>query len=209
VSPRPSVEAQRREEVLAATCAVIGEVGFRHVRIADVAERIGTSTGIIHYYFRTKDELLEEAFRFVIESARARSLEALDGVTDPEERLMTVIRVNLPTASDHQDWPIWIHLWAEALRDPALRRVSVTAYDRWVRLIEDIVKEGQEQGAFLHLDAREFATQLLAMIDGLVIQALISSRPAAMKALRPTVESFMRQALSSSRHQPINALQRG
>ena len=73
MSPRPSVEAQRREGVLVATCAVISEVGFRHVRIADVAEHIGTSTGIIHYYFRTKGELLEAAFRFVIESARARS----------------------------------------------------------------------------------------------------------------------------------------
>jgi len=209
VSPRPSVEAQRREEVLVATCAVIGEVGFRHVRIADVAERIGTSTGIIHYYFRTKDELLEEAFRFVIESARERSLEALEGITDPEERLMTVIRVNLPTASNHLDWPIWIHLWAEALRDPALRRVSVTAYDRWVRLVEKIVTEGQEQGAFSHLDAREFATQLLAMIDGLVVQALISGRPAAMRALRPTVEAFMRQALGDSTGQPLDALMRG
>jgi AcrR family transcriptional regulator len=209
VSPRPSVEAKRREEVLAATCAIIGEVGFRHVRIADVAERIGTSTGIIHYYFRTKDELLEAAFRFVIETARARSLAALEGVTDPEERLLTVIRVNLPTASNHQDWPIWIHLWAEALRDPSLRRVSVTAYDRWVRLIEDIVREGQEQGAFTHLDAREFATQLLAMIDGLVIQALISGRPTAMRALRPTVESFLRQALSTSNDRPFDALLSG
>lgn len=209
MSPRPSVEAQRREEVLVATCAVISEVGFRHVRIADVAEHIGTSTGIIHYYFRTKDDLLEEAFRFVIESARARSLEALDGVTDPEERLLTVIRVNLPTASDHQNWPIWIHLWAEALRDPALRRISVTAYDRWARLIENIVTQGQEQGAFMHLHAREFAMQLLAMIDGLVIQALISARPAAMKALRPTVEAFVRQALSEPSDRPADALLRG
>ena len=130
-------------------------------------------------------------------------------MTDPEERLLTVIRVNLPTASDHQDWPIWIHLWAEALRDPALRRISVTAYDRWARLIEDIVTQGQEQGAFMHLHAREFAMQLLAMIDGLVIQALISARPAAMKALRPTVEAFVRQALSEPSDRPADALLRG
>ena len=206
MSPRPRVEAQRREEVLAATCAIIGEVGFRHVRIADVAERIGTSTGIIHYYFRTKDELLEAAFRFVIESARARSLAALEGLTDPKDRLITVIRVNLPTSSHHQDWPIWIHLWAEALRDPALRRVSVAAYDRWVRLIEDIIKEGQDQGALTDVDAREFATQLLAMVDGLVIQALISGRPAAMRALRPTVDAFIRLALGDSIDRPLDAL---
>ena len=61
----------------------------------------------------------------------------------------------------------------------------------------------------MHLHAREFAMQLLAMIDGLVIQALISARPAAMKALRPTVEAFVRQALSEPSDRPADALLRG
>ena len=75
-----------------------------------------------------------------------------------------------------------------------------------MRLIEDIIKEGQDQGALTDVDAREFATQLLAMVDGLVIQALISGRPAAMRALRPTVDAFIRLALGDSIDRPLDAL---
>ena len=48
MSPRPSVEAQRREEVLEATCEIIAEVGFRNVRVSDVAKRAGISTSVVH-----------------------------------------------------------------------------------------------------------------------------------------------------------------
>lgn len=199
MSPRPSVEAERREEVLSATCEIIGEVGFRHVRIADIADRIGTSTGIIHYYFRTKEELLQEAFRFMVDNARERSITALDGVSDPVDRLYAVIDVNLPTPADSRDWPIWIHLWAESLRDPDIRKLNETSYARWLSLVQTIVEEGQEVGAFADLDAREFSGQLLAMIDGLVIQAVVSGRPSSMRSLRATVHSFLdRSARSGS-----------
>lgn len=202
MSPRPSVEAERREEVLTATCEVIREVGFRHVRIADVAERIGTSTGIIHYYFRTKDELLQAAFRYMLDKARARSLAALDGVSDPVERLYAVVDVNLPTPSDSRDWPIWIDLWAESLRDPEIRKLNGTSYSRWISLVQGIVEDGQSQGAFEHLDAREFSTQLLAMIDGLVIQAVIAGRPGSARALRTIVRAFLDRSIAPSQSSP-------
>ena len=208
MSPRPSVEAERREEVLSATCEVISEVGFRHVRIADVAERIGTSTGIIHYYFRTKDELLQAAFRYMLDKARARSLAALEGIHDPVERLYAVIDINLPTPSDPRDWPIWIDLWAESLRDPEIRRLNGASYARWISLVQGIVEDGQEQGAFEHLDAREFSTQLLAMIDGLVIQAVISGPPGATRALRTIGRSSLARSIAPSPTSPPNAARR-
>lgn len=191
MSPRPSVEMERRGEVLEATCAIISEVGFRHVRIADVADRIGTSTGIIHYYFRTKDELLHEAFRYTMTQARKRSLEAISGLSDPIERLYAVIDVNLPTPAAPRDWPIWIHLWAESLRDPDIRKLNTTSYSGWLALVEGLVEEAQEAGAFPGFDAREFSTQLLAMVDGLVIQAVVSGRTPALRAIRPLVHSFL------------------
>ena len=208
MSPRPSVEAERREEVLSAACEVISEVGFRHVRIADVAERIGTSTGIIHYYFRTKEELLQSAFRFMMDKARERSLEALAGVDDPVARLYAVIDVNLPTPSNSRDWPIWIHLWAESLRDEEIRRLNGASYARWIALVQQIVEDGQAQGAFPGLDAREFSTQLLAMMDGLVIQAVISGRPSATRALRGIIHSFVDRSISAPRGRVDPALVR-
>ena len=59
---RASVEAERKEQILAAACEVVSENGFKSLRIADVAKRAGTSTGTVHYYFDTKRDLMHAAF---------------------------------------------------------------------------------------------------------------------------------------------------
>ena len=60
---RPTVD-ERRAEILEATCAVVIERGFAGTRISDVANRLGVSTGLIHYHFDSKEQLLAEAFRY-------------------------------------------------------------------------------------------------------------------------------------------------
>jgi AcrR family transcriptional regulator len=156
---------------------------------------VGISTGIIHYYFRTKEELLQESFRYMTDRARARSRRALEGVADPTERLFAVVAANLPTANDPGDWPIWIHLWAESLRDPNIRKLNSTSYSSWIALVQGLIEEGQAEGAFLGVDAKVFATQLLAMIDGLVIQAVVSGRSASARTVHDLVMEFLVQSV--------------
>ena len=42
--PRPSVEAERKAQILASTCKVIASEGFRHLRVSDVAKDAGVSS---------------------------------------------------------------------------------------------------------------------------------------------------------------------
>src|ERR1700723_4617020 len=55
---------QRREQMLRAALDVIVERGYADTRIADVAERTGTSPALVIYYFKTRDQLLTEAIRY-------------------------------------------------------------------------------------------------------------------------------------------------
>src|SRR5258708_28478020 len=57
------VTGQRREQMLQAALEVIAERGYAETRIADVAERAGTSPALVIYYFKTRDQLLTEALR--------------------------------------------------------------------------------------------------------------------------------------------------
>ena len=58
---RTTVE-ERRTEILDVTCQVVIERGFAATRIADIAQKLGVSTGLIHYHFDSKEQLLAEAF---------------------------------------------------------------------------------------------------------------------------------------------------
>src|SRR3954453_22628506 len=49
------------ERILDAACDLIAAEGIDEVRIARVAQRAGASTALVHHYFSTREELLEQA----------------------------------------------------------------------------------------------------------------------------------------------------
>ena len=68
---RADAEA-RKAEILETTIRVVLERGFGNTRVADVAAALGVSTGLIHYHFSSKGELLAEAFRYAADADIAR-----------------------------------------------------------------------------------------------------------------------------------------
>src|SRR5690606_40934082 len=75
---RPSVEAERREQILRAACEVVSDKGYKALRVTDVAKRAKISTGSVHYYFETKRDLVHAAFEWNF----ARSLERRKSILD-------------------------------------------------------------------------------------------------------------------------------
>lgn len=195
MSPRPSVEQQRREEVFDATLSLLAQRGYRHVRIADIAERTGLSTGIIHYYFKTKEQLLDATFRYVVTESRRQSEKALASGGDPWEQLVALVDAHLCRNGGRDEWVVWLQLWSEALVRPHLRRLSNEHYGRWIDLVEMVVRQGQEQGLFRAIDAREFVVSMLTMMDGLSIQHLMRSSEAEISRVRRLTVGYARDRL--------------
>jgi AcrR family transcriptional regulator len=166
--PRPRLDHVRRPELLAAAAEVIRERGLEHVRVADVADRAGTSAPSVLYYFASKAELLKEALtsaekRFY--EQLARELERIDGAP---ERMLTII--NSACGEGDYDAALWMELWARALSDPDLAATRAELDGRWRRAIADVVRYGQERGEFGPADPDELAVLLAALLDGLAVQ---------------------------------------
>ena len=195
MSSRSSIESQRHDEVLEATWQLIAEVGYRRVRIADIAKRVGTSTGTIHYHFDTKEDVLDAAFRYAVADSRSRSEEAIAGIDDPWERLVALLEAHMPRDSISKEWVIWLQLWNEASVRPELRSLNETHYGRWIDLVESIVLDGQERGAFRQIDARAFVLRLLTMMDGAAIQFTMGSSEFGLERIRNLLLGFAREQL--------------
>jgi AcrR family transcriptional regulator len=168
MSPRPTTGHVRRPAILKAAAEVIAERGVIGTRIADVAERAGTSAPGVLYWFDTKDELLTEALRFSDEQFYAqlhRELEQLDG---PRERLARI--VELWPADGDGEVVLWMELWVRALRDPAVNAARAALDARWREAIAEVVRDGQAMGEFSAVDPEGFALTLGALMDGFAIQ---------------------------------------
>lgn len=183
---RPSVEAQRREEIMRSACAQIAAKGVLGLRVSDVAKGAGVSPGIVHYYFETKFELIRAAF----EDNFTRSLDRRAAIFDDKEAhaadsLHAIVESYLPLGEETiEAWNVWIELWAAALQDEALAEVNDRAYSRWASMIEAVVARGQERGELVAEDSALIADSLMGLIDGLSVQVLLSSHGMTVERMR-------------------------
>ena len=162
---------QRRAEILEATRRVVLERGFGHTRIADVAAELGVSTGLIHYHFASKDELLAETLRDTAAADIRRLEESVAGHGGGSvERIDRVLQEYLPSEERDQSWVLWIDAWGDALRSPRLREISEELDTAWARVLETVIREGVDAGELTCTDPEAAAWRLACLMDGLGVQ---------------------------------------
>ena len=170
---------QRREQMLRAALEVIVERGYPDTRIADVAQRAGTSPALVIYYFKTKDQLLTEAIRLSEDTWYATGTSRVAAIDTAPGRLEELIAMSCLPEEDDPDapntsWLLWLDLWAQAARHPEVGGVRQKFDERWRDTICSLVAEGQEAGEFGPVDPTDFAVLLSALLDGLSVQIALA-----------------------------------
>jgi AcrR family transcriptional regulator len=144
------------------------ERGLWRLRVADVAERAGTSPASVIYYFGTKDQLFEQAIADADAEFYARLLPELERYPSGLERLACLI-----VRSSVSEWVLWIDLWVYARRRPRLRQAVSGFHRRWCQTIADAIRHGQRSGEFAQVDAGPVAERLAALTDGLAVHMVL------------------------------------
>jgi AcrR family transcriptional regulator len=180
MSPRPQIDHIRKPQLLSAAAEVISERGVEATRIADVAERAGTSPPAVLYWFDSRDELLGEALTFAEDAFYERFSERLAALADPRARLLALI----DASASGEDWVLWVELWTRALRDERLREARQRLDDRWRAQIATIIADGVEAGVFADTDPENVALELAALIDGLAVQVTLGDRLVSAALMR-------------------------
>jgi AcrR family transcriptional regulator len=172
---RPSVEPERREQLIAAAARVIARSGYDAATVRDVAREAGVSTGVIAYYFEGKDDLFAHVLRAASRAFRARLQAARDAAETPRDRLLALAEAATPADDEAvRAHALWIDFWARAARDPALAGLTVRLYDGWRSEIAESVREGQREGAFrADADPDAFARGFAAAADGLATHVVL------------------------------------
>ena len=174
MSPRPKVDHLRKPQIIAAAAEVLYERGLFDTRIGDIAERAGTSSPTILYYFESKDRLLEEAVEYADHTFYDRLYEGQGRFEDPADRLTHLIEETSLGPGGLNDYTLWMEIWVRARRDPTVRRSYFRLDRRQRALIADIVREGQQAGVFSgDADPDDFALMLSGLMDGLGVQVTL------------------------------------
>lgn len=173
--PAPATENNeaRRIQMLRAAAELICERGFSETRISDVAKRAGVSSALVIYYFGTRDRLLVDALRYSEESFYEAAEQMLAEVPSLRDRLSLLIQWTCVPEAENEipgAWGLWFDLWAQAFRHEEVKAGRVELDARWRRMIVDAVESAELES---EVDARMFALEFSALLDGLSIQVAL------------------------------------
>ena len=162
---------ERRQAILDATLVVARRQGLGATTVRDVAAEMGTSSGLVHHYFASMDEVLAAAFEQAAGGDLVRARQRIASEADAVAQLDQFIESYAPAQSD---WTmqLWLDAWAEAARRPAVQRVSRRLNREWQALVRSIVEAGIATGVFASDDSDASAWRLLSVLDGLALQVV-------------------------------------
>lgn len=163
--------SDRREAIVDAALAVASRKGLAATTVRDVAAEMGTSSGLIHHYFESMDDVLAAAFERVAgEDLRETEL-LLEQAGDPHELIRAFLASYAPVGDDWA-FQLWLDAWAEAARRPVLREASSRLNLAWAALLERAIRAGVTSGAFTCDDPTAASWRILSLIDGLALQVV-------------------------------------
>ncbi len=177
--PKIGMEPIRRESLVAAAIAEIGEAGSLDVTMSQIARRAGVSSALAHHYFGTKDRILLSAMRHILALYGAEVVSRLKRTRTPRERIEAVIQASFADSNFQPEViSAWLNFYVKAQSSEAGARL-LTIYRR--RLRSNLLYGLRP---LLNGESETAAEGLAAMIDGLYIrQSLSRSRPDAKAAI--------------------------
>jgi AcrR family transcriptional regulator len=159
----------KKQIIIEAASKVLAEKGYEKASIKDIAREAGITPGLVHYYFRNKEEILSE---LLLEASNqyTRDMQTLKQ-TVPVGRLSHVaIRETRDRVVKHPEWyKLRYELFAIGLRNSSMtegvNRILENGRNGIAGILSSIFPEPED------LDV--MAAILLACFDGLALQKLL------------------------------------
>lgn len=161
---RLSKMAKQREEkfqrILDAAVEAFAEVGYHNCQVSKIARLAGVADGTIYLYFKNKEDILVRLFQErmgdFIEEIRSQLKEQKSTL----DRLRTIIYTHFAAMERNRSLAIVTQL---ELRQPDIQiRTAISGpLKEYFRLIEEVIKQGIEQGEVAPLVDVRVARQLI------------------------------------------------
>ncbi len=201
--PKLGMAPIRRKQLVEAAIAVIHEQGFAQATVARIARRAGISAGMVHHYFRDKDDLLFATMRHLLAELRADAVERLQQSADPRQRICAIIDACFGDAQfDEQVFSAWLALYGNARKSLRLRNILVL-YHRLKSGLLHARRRLVPEAVALRL-----AEGIAAMIDGLWLRYALTGKPDHPETPRALTRDYLAAALARAFNSSAGRLNR-
>lgn len=168
--PKSNLTAERREQILNAAEKVFNRRGFNKARMDDIVVESGLSKGALYWYYKSKDAIIMALLDRVFMGEMAQFEKLVDAEGTASERLEQLTRVVVQEMARFQHlMPLIYEFVALAARRKSVRTKLGEYYQRYHRLLSQILQQGLDSGEFVDLDPNEAALAFIGLGEGLAM----------------------------------------
>ena len=179
-APQTQRGNQTREKLKEATVRVLERIGYRAMRLSDIASEAGVNVSLLYHYFSGKADLTHEILVELLDRQRFEDLSGMAPTSDPFD---SIVRANKVMVSTYSRTPglmrCLLHFDEEEVEFSELyRKVSV---DWSLKIAKDIARRcpdvalGDEQRLMI-------AYALGGMVDNFLFELYVDRNPTLVKA---------------------------
>lgn len=157
----------RREALVGAAFHQLAERGFEGLRTREVAREAGVNIATLHYYFPTKEKLIEG----VVERAMQMFRGTLEPNGSPADQLRNHLRAVRRLVQDEPQLGIVMgELALRSARDPAIARIMAETNEGWHRTVRGVLRRAARSGSLRpEMDSDDVAAVVVATLTSTML----------------------------------------
>lgn len=196
---RKSNTEQRRDEITAALLACIAAQGYEKATIQSIAREASLAPGLIHYHFKSKDEILLRLVSTLGDVARDRFTSLAAAANTPDERLGAYIdaRLALGKGANPNVVAAWVIIGAEAVRQDEVRAAYQKVVAAEIALASTLIGDCLEARGRASKSAGTIAAALVTFVEG-AFQLASAAREVMPKGYAADAARTMCEAMMST-----------
>lgn len=193
----PSKSERTKQFIIEKAAPVFNEKGFAGTSVNDLMLATGLTKGSLYGNFTNKDEVALEAFDYnfgmVVAYIRERILEresAIDKLLVYPDTYRNFLKIPFLKAG----CPVLNTSTEADDTHPRLKERAANALKLWKTSVEKLIQTGIDRNEIrTGTNKAEFATILMSLIEGAVMQAKLTNHPAALTITMDFLEKMIRE----------------
>ena len=166
----------RRSQLTQAAYKVVGEKGYNDFTIRDIAREAGLSTGLIHYYFKNKEDLMFKLLKEMNANLKDHLNKSMAELKDPQDMLLAFCDQAFDVVDREKAYfYVLIDFWGQINRNKRIRQANVKLFQSYRDEIAAILTLGTTKGVFAVFDVKLTSVMIVSLIQGTIIQYVIDN----------------------------------
>ncbi len=186
--PKTGVKEKQVEKIIIATLVCATQDSLEKITLESIARQAEVSKGIISYYFESKQDLLLNAFRFLLDSYSQALQDAYQQAPSMKELLysMSDMLLNETAPAILQGLPqdafrkLCIQFYRMISTNEHFRMMAGAVYQEYLQMVRDVIREGINRKEFRDIPDELVSYSILAQLDGLMLYAMMGFSPSGM-----------------------------